>query len=487
MKSIITLFLFVSCCFYISAQDQTFFYATMSAHHAEELSKDAPQEIEIIATYRNEAAVRLTPTGSHKLHDRILTHGPGYIHRNSEEEAVQAIQRSNNRIASNTRAAANFSITEDVVVLPTLDLIQTQNIEDHIIELENYGTRHHSRPSGIQAAIDLKATWEAMADFYNRSDVSVRLYDHANTEMPSVILTITGAEFPDEYVIVGGHLDSTSNQGNVDNAPGADDDASGIATITEATRALFEIGFVPKRTIEVMAYAAEEVGLVGSNEIASEYASNNINVIAVSQFDMTLLNGSSNDVSFITDFTNSDLTSYMMSLLDHYNTAAPHQITYSTSVCNYGCSDHASWTEQGYMAAFPFEANFGQHNNLIHTTGDTFNLINTASHATKFAKLCAEFLIEVAKNDNTALSVDNTLASSIFVSITDNTVSYDLSMATKDITAMQLYSIEGKQVLHVPTISERDQITITPLASGVYIASFTTANNTRVSKKLIVR
>ena len=155
MKSIITLFLFVSCCFYISAQDQTFFYATMSAHHAEELSKDAPQEIEIIATYRNEAAVRLTPTGSHKLHDRILTHGPGYIHRNSEEEAVQAIQRSNNRIASNTRAAANFSITEDVVVLPTLDLIQTQNIEDHIIELENYGTRHHSRPSGIQAAIDL--------------------------------------------------------------------------------------------------------------------------------------------------------------------------------------------------------------------------------------------------------------------------------------------------------------------------------------------
>ena len=60
-------------------------------------------------------------------------------------------------------------------------------------------------------------------------------------------------------------------------------------------------------------------------------------------------------------------------------------------------------------------------------------------------------------------------------------------MATKDITTMQLYSIEGKQVLHLPTISERDQITITPLASGVYIASFTTTDNTRISKKLIIR
>ncbi|MEP0264704.1 M20/M25/M40 family metallo-hydrolase [Dokdonia sp.] len=487
MRYIITIFLCLLSCASISAQEPAFFYATMTVHHAEELSKDAPNEIEIIATYRNEAAVRLTPTGSHKLHDRILTHGPGYIHRNSEEDAISAIRKSNNRSESNTRATANFSITEDVVVIPTLDLIQTQNIEDHIIELENYGTRHHSSSTGTQAAIDLKEKWEAMALFYNRTDVSVRLFDHTNTGMPSVILTIEGAEFPDEYVIVGGHLDSTSNQNSTNNAPGADDDASGIATITEATRALFEIGFVPKRTIEVMAYAAEEIGLVGSNEIASEYAANNIDVIAVSQFDMTLLNGSSNDVSFITDFTNSDLTSYMMSLLDHYNTEAPHQVTYSTSVCNYGCSDHASWTEQGYMAAFPFEANFGQHNNQIHTTGDTFSLTNTASHATKFAKLCAEFLIEVAKNDNTALSTDDIIASSIFVTIADNILTYDLSSTTKDIIGIRLYSIEGKEVANVSNISKQDQIRIAPLSTGVYIASFISQDNTNITKKLIVK
>ena len=172
------------------------------------------------------------------------------------------------------------------MVNQVLELIEIQNIEDQIMELQDYGTRYHGLPGGTEAANDLKAKWEAMAALYGRSDVSVRLYNHANTQMPSVIMTIDGSEFPDEFVIVGGHLDSTSNQGNND-APGADDDASGIATITEAARALFEAGFVPKRTIEIMAYAAEEVGLVGSAEIAQEYSISNVDVIAYVQFDMT--------------------------------------------------------------------------------------------------------------------------------------------------------------------------------------------------------
>lgn len=487
MKNLYTVILCLLFSVGILAQESPF-YATMALHHAEALVKDAPHEIEILSTYRNEAAVRMTVTASHKLHDSILTHGPGYIFRNSKEAAITAIQNPLARTVRNHRAALNFSITEDEIVLPTLDLIQTQNIADHILELENYGTRHHSRASGTQAAIDLKEKWEQMAASYGRTDVSVRLFEHTTTEMPSVILTITGAEFPDEYVIVGGHLDSTSNQGNIDNAPGADDDASGIATITEATRALFEIAFVPKRTIEVMAYAAEEIGLVGSNEIASQYASNDVNVIAVSQFDMTLFNGSSNDVSFITDFTSDTLTNYMMSLLDHYNTSEPHQVTYSTSLCNYGCSDHASWTGQGYMAAFPFEANFGQHNDNIHTSGDLFSLTNTATHATKFAKLCAEFLIEVAKNNNASLSLNNAIASSLFITLHNGMLSYDFSSSQKEITGIRLYDIQGKEVFALTTISEKDQIPLPSLSTGVYIASLSTEDiNTTIIKKLIVR
>lgn len=464
------------------SQETNNFYATMSLQDAMELKKDLPNEVEILAKRRNEAAVYMTPNAGHTLHDRVLVHGPGYIFKSSLEEAILSLE-SPVREASNNRQA--FTITEDVLVNQTIDLINTQNIEDHILELENYGTRYHNRAAATQAANDLKDKWEAMAATYGRTDVSVRLYNHVNTQMPSVIMTIEGAGLPDEFVIVGGHLDSTSNQGN-NNAPGADDDASGIATITEATRALFEVGFVPQRTIEVMAYAAEEIGLVGSAEIAQEYSIANVNVVGVVQFDMTNFNGSANDVSFITDFTDATLNGFLMQLVDHYNSSGQHEITYSTSLCNYGCSDHASWNNEGYMSAFPFEATFGQHNQTIHSPNDTFSVSGTAEHAAKFAKLCAEYLIETAKSD-VILNVDEDLIDSIVVSVENKVLLYNLEASNKNFIDIKIYDLLGKKVLDVPVLSDKGSVSLQPFSSGIYVASFVTEGDIAVSKKIMIK
>ncbi|RMB60906.1 M20/M25/M40 family metallo-hydrolase [Dokdonia sinensis] len=466
----------------LKAQQQDFFYATMSKQHAQELAVEAPDEIELIATNNDIAAVRLSLEGSHLLHEKILAHGPGYIYRTSEREALAVIQ-SNKR---NVRAETEFTISENETVLDVIDRINITTIEEHIIELENYGTRFHNTATGTQAAQDLKARWEAMAATYNRSDVNVRLVEHTNTTMPSVVLTITGTTLPDEFVIVGGHLDSTSGQ-NQTNAPGADDDASGIATITEATRALFEANFIPQRTIEIMAYAAEEIGLVGSNEIAQQYAANNVNVVAVAQFDMTLFNGSSNDVSFVTDFTNETLNNYMMSLLDHYNASGEHQVTYGTSLCNYGCSDHASWTEQGYMASFPFEANFGDHNGSIHSPNDTFNLINTAAHSVKFAKLCAEFLIEIAKSDASSLGINEEEEPFISLFVFNGKLIYDTSTSTKEYHKLKLYSLDGRLVIQQQVSRKKGEFNTPQLTTGVYIAALESTNGEVVTKKIVVK
>ncbi len=48
----------------------------------------------------------------------------------------------------------------------------------------------------------------------------------------------------------------------------SDDDASGIASLTEVIRAAMAMGYRPARTVKFMGYAAEEVGLKGSKEIA---------------------------------------------------------------------------------------------------------------------------------------------------------------------------------------------------------------------------
>lgn len=74
----------------------------------------------------------------------------------------------------------------------------------------------------------------------------------------NVIGIIPGIEFPDEYVIVGGHLDA------FDVATGGVDNGSGATPAMEAARLIMKAGGKPKRSILVCLWAAEEFGLVGS-------------------------------------------------------------------------------------------------------------------------------------------------------------------------------------------------------------------------------
>lgn len=74
----------------------------------------------------------------------------------------------------------------------------------------------------------------------------------------NVIADIPGSEKPDEYVIVGGHIDSW------DGATGTTDNGTGCATTIEAARLLMKAGAKPKRTIRFMLWGGEEQGLLGS-------------------------------------------------------------------------------------------------------------------------------------------------------------------------------------------------------------------------------
>ncbi len=74
----------------------------------------------------------------------------------------------------------------------------------------------------------------------------------------NVIGIIKGTKYPDEYVLMGGHLDA------FDVASGGVDDGSGITPAMEAARLIMAAGGKPKRTILVCLWAGEEFGLWGS-------------------------------------------------------------------------------------------------------------------------------------------------------------------------------------------------------------------------------
>lgn len=74
----------------------------------------------------------------------------------------------------------------------------------------------------------------------------------------NVVATLRGSEFPGEYIVLGGHFDCFSA------ATGAVDDGSGFAPAMEAVRLIAAAGGKPRRSIVVILFAAEEIGLVGS-------------------------------------------------------------------------------------------------------------------------------------------------------------------------------------------------------------------------------
>ena len=85
----------------------------------------------------------------------------------------------------------------------------------------------------------------------------------------NVIGELTGSEFPNEIITVGGHLDSW------DNCEGAHDDGAGCVQTIEILRAFKAVGYKSKRTIRFVLFANEENGLRGGNKYAEEAKAKN--------------------------------------------------------------------------------------------------------------------------------------------------------------------------------------------------------------------
>ncbi len=89
--------------------------------------------------------------------------------------------------------------------------------------------------------------------------LKMMLTPQAVGDLPSgnVIGEIVGSERPDEIILISGHLDSW------DQGTGALDDAAGVGISAGAAKLLLDSGLKPKRTIRVVAFGSEEIGLLG--------------------------------------------------------------------------------------------------------------------------------------------------------------------------------------------------------------------------------
>ena len=315
----------------------------------------------------------------HERHDRC----GGFMVHESLEEAREAPR------PPAVRPQIDYKLDQAAAVRDVLPALDEARILRTIEELSAMQNRYYQSETGAAASRWLQARWRS---FSAREDVTVELFDHGYAQQ-SVILTIPGTTRASEVVVIGGHLDSIAVGGRDSKAPGADDDASGIATLTEVARVLLARDVRPARTVQMIAYAAEEVGLRGSLSIVREYKKRGVNVVGALQLDMTNYQGSDRDIWLMRDFTSAEQNQFLTRLIEAYVGA-----TWGYDSCGYACSDHASWHRAGIPASMPFESRSSQRNRKIHTAKDTLETSgNNAAHAVKFARLAAAYAIELAK------------------------------------------------------------------------------------------
>lgn len=282
--------------------------------------------------------------------------------------------------------SSSMNLRKDPVIEEAVNQVSSANIRSWVEWLSSFPTRHHASPRANDHAEQMKERLENL--LRDRSiPYQVELVSHNRTNQKSLKVTLVGATRPDEIVVMGGHYDSiNSSYFGGREAPGADDNASGSACLVEALRIISK-GPQPHRTIEFMWYAAEEVGLVGSGEIAQGYRQQDKDVVAVLQLDMTLHPGSgAKRIASITDFTSPWLRDLLVQLNDHYI-----GVEIINDRCGYACSDHASWYRQGYSTLMPFESTMNNYNRHIHTARDVINMDSNFEHAAKFAQIAVAF------------------------------------------------------------------------------------------------
>lgn len=190
----------------------------------------------------------------------------------------------------------------DSRIYDIIEATSAQRIEADIRKLVSFGTRNTfsdtvSNTRGIGAARRwIKSEFEKISKecggclevFYQKDFVKVE----PGTRVPhdawvvNVVAVLRGTDYPNSYVMMSGDIDSrASNTMNFEiDAPGANDNASGMAGTIEAARVLSKYKF--KHSVAFVGLSGEEQGLFGGAGLAKHAKENNWEIVGVLNNDM---------------------------------------------------------------------------------------------------------------------------------------------------------------------------------------------------------
>lgn len=273
-----------------------------------------------------------------------------------------------NKEAKMAMAHRDFPVIteENALIREMMNQVSMDSLEATVQHLQDYQNRMWDSQNAFDASDWIAGRMAALGLEVEQQPFYASTWTGSGQAAPNVIGIQRGTLYPDVYVVCGSHFDSFSYEAMYGGGtcPGADDNATGVASVLESARIMTQYEF--EYSIVYCAYGCEEMGLYGSEAYASRCQQEGMQILGYFNNDMNgYLWGDQIHIDCIYPNSVAPIGEYYMNVGSVYFPELPiRHVNF-----NEGDSDHTSFNNHGYMGIYPFE-DYQHYSPNIHTTND---------------------------------------------------------------------------------------------------------------------
>ena len=374
--------------------------------------------------------------------------------------------------------------TENPTIRALMDSVSVDSIEATISHLCSYQNRRCDSRHIYDVQNWLSARYASLAgiDTVMLHDFKMHKEGFPEETADNVLAIQWGVTKPEEYVICGAHYDSwngdTADPDTV-RAPGADDNATGVAGIWETARLLSRYKF--DRTIIYANWNAEEIGLFGSEAYAKECAENRIAIVGYFNMDMNGYLQEGSDIHMHVVYVDQDSLLAQM-FFDVCHTYFP-DMPVRQNWMPHGDSDFSSFNRSGYPALHPFEDVYAS-SPYIHTRQDVLGLsVNNLAQSRQFAQINLGAVAHLAGLNLSSVEEHDMPSVAMFPNPTKDAVQIQAEEGLQHIVICNLL---GQQIAAVDLDDQNQhRINTSGFVPGIYIVKIGTGKGV-ATQRLVV-
>lgn len=268
--------------------------------------------------------------------------------------------------------------TIDLRITAVLQEINKDSIAASIRQLVNFGTRYEFAPNRKEVSEWIRQKFNS----FGYTDACLDSFQLVNPDPPkdttwqyNVIATLSGNSAPEEVYILCAHHDSYASPDPELYSPGADDDASGTASLMEFARVLKKQNFLPAATIRFLTIAGEELmgatQYSGANNYVEKALSDQEDIRLVIDLDVIAYNPTGNplvQIPFSEGETSEWTFNLISSAISSYTDLETHAIPGGYS------GNTEAFMNAGYPFSFFMEYDLNPYMHTVHDIIDSCNM-----------------------------------------------------------------------------------------------------------------